>query len=84
VSDVISGGLLGHLGPLCLASYGTYYADFTPYKRCWLVLKRLFHCFQGTVRVPAPCLYAHKLAFLVGQSIHDPVSAELSDKLYFL
>ena len=40
--------------------------------------------FQGTVRVPAPCQYAHKLAFLVGQSLHKTPSSELADKLFFL
>ena len=39
---------------------------------------------QGTIRVPAPCQYAHKLAFLVGQSIHQEPSQELADRLYFL
>ena len=29
--------------------------------------------FQGTLRVPAPCQYAHKLAYLIGESImHQP------------
>lgn len=46
----------------------------------------LCYCFklQGTIRVPAPCQYAHKLAFLVGQSIHRDPSPALSDRLYFL
>lgn len=43
-------------------------------------------CFlQGTIRVPAPCQYAHKLAFLVGQSlITAPGVNSLADKLYYL
>lgn len=49
------------------------------YKLC-----HLYYNWPGTVRVPAPCLYAHKLAFLVGQSIHRPPSPALCDKLYFL
>ncbi|WAR02492.1 PIWL1-like protein [Mya arenaria] len=40
--------------------------------------------YNGTIRVPAPCQYAHKLAFLVGQSIHRDPAVELSDKLFFL
>jgi len=40
--------------------------------------------FQGTIRVPAPCMYAHKLAFLSGQSLHRPFSEGLADKLFFL
>ncbi|KAI8521140.1 Piwi-like protein 2 [Branchiostoma belcheri] len=33
-------------------------------------LTHLYYNWPGTVRVPAPCQYAHKLAYLVGQSIH--------------
>lgn len=39
---------------------------------------------QGIIRVPAPCQYAHKLAFLVGQSIHREPNLMLSDRLYYL
>ncbi|XP_034243669.1 piwi-like protein Siwi [Thrips palmi] len=49
------------------------------YKFC-----HLYYNWSGTVRVPAPCQYAHKLAFLVGQAIHQEPHAQLSDLLYFL
>ncbi|KAJ0174712.1 hypothetical protein K1T71_009820 [Dendrolimus kikuchii] len=49
------------------------------YKMC-----HLYYNWPGTVRVPAPCQYAHKLAYLVGQNIHQEPSDRLSDKLYFL
>lgn len=49
------------------------------YKMC-----HLYYNWPGTVRVPAPCQYAHKLAFLVGQSIHEEPSKYLADKLYYL
>ncbi|XP_030023692.1 piwi-like protein Ago3 [Manduca sexta] len=49
------------------------------YKLC-----HLYYNWPGTVRVPAPCQYAHKLAYLVGQNIHGPPSDALADKLYFL
>lgn len=39
---------------------------------------------QGTIRVPAPCQYAHKLAFLVGQSIHKEPDVKLDDLLFYL
>ena len=39
---------------------------------------------SGTIRVPAPCQYAHKLAFLVAQSIHQDPHEGLKDKLFFL
>lgn len=38
----------------------------------------------GTIRVPAPCQYAHKLAYLVGENIRQQVSESLEDKLYYL
>ncbi|XP_041982210.1 piwi-like protein Ago3 [Aricia agestis] len=49
------------------------------YKMCYL-----YYNWPGTIRVPAPCQYAHKLAYLVGQNIHQQPSDILSDKLFFL
>ncbi|XP_062615032.1 piwi-like protein 1, partial [Saccostrea cucullata] len=47
-------------------------------------MTHLYYNWPGTIRVPAPCQYAHKLAFLVGQSIHKDPHMSLSDRLYFL
>jgi len=47
-------------------------------------LTHLYYNWPGTVRVPAPCQYAHKLAFLVGQSLHKLPDARLEDKLFYL
>ncbi|ESO83925.1 hypothetical protein LOTGIDRAFT_210915 [Lottia gigantea] len=47
-------------------------------------MTHLYYNWPGTVRVPAPCQYAHKLAYLVGQSIHKDFSEALSDRLFFL
>ncbi|KAM3867888.1 piwi-like protein 1 [Diretmus argenteus] len=49
------------------------------YKLC-----HMYYNWQGVVRVPAPCQYAHKLAFLVGQSIHKVPSVHLDDYLFYL
>uniref|UniRef100_A0AAY4B2B8 Piwi-like protein 1 n=1 Tax=Denticeps clupeoides TaxID=299321 RepID=A0AAY4B2B8_9TELE len=49
------------------------------YKLC-----HMYYNWQGIVRVPAPCQYAHKLAFLVGQSIHREPSMNLDEFLYYL
>ncbi|XP_053871600.1 piwi-like protein 4 isoform X2 [Malaclemys terrapin pileata] len=49
------------------------------YKMC-----HLYYNWPGLIRVPAPCQYAHKLTFLVGQSIHREPSLELADKLFYL
>ncbi|CAB3233985.1 unnamed protein product [Arctia plantaginis] len=61
-------------------------SDMTPdqcqrftYKLC-----HLYYNWPGTVRVPAPCQYAHKLAYLVGQNLHQQPSEALADKLFFL
>ena len=49
------------------------------YKMCFL-----YYNWSGTVRVPAPCQYAHKLAFLCGEHLHAVPSATLDDRLHFL
>lgn len=49
------------------------------YKLCYL-----YYNWPGTVRVPAPCQYAHKLADLIGMSVKSRVDDKLADKLYFL
>ncbi|XP_026198320.1 piwi-like protein 1 isoform X2 [Anabas testudineus] len=49
------------------------------YKLC-----HMYYNWQGIIRVPAPCQYAHKLAFLVGQSIHREPSVQLDDFLFYL
>lgn len=49
------------------------------YKLC-----HLYYNWQGTIRVPAPVQYAHRLAYLVGQSMHAEPSSNLADKLYYL
>ncbi|CAL1531966.1 unnamed protein product [Lymnaea stagnalis] len=47
-------------------------------------MTHLYFNWQGTIRVPAPCQYAHKLAFLQGQSLHREFSGFLADKLFYL
>eukprot|EP01106_Pelomyxa_sp_JSP_P000012 TRINITY_DN1001_c0_g2_i11.p1 TRINITY_DN1001_c0_g2~~TRINITY_DN1001_c0_g2_i11.p1 ORF type:complete len:478 (-),score=136.42 TRINITY_DN1001_c0_g2_i11:169-1602(-) len=47
-------------------------------------LTHMYYNWPGTIRVPAPCQYAHKLAFLVGQSTHRIPAPALCDKLFFL
>uniref|UniRef100_A0A8C5I3P2 Piwi domain-containing protein n=1 Tax=Gouania willdenowi TaxID=441366 RepID=A0A8C5I3P2_GOUWI len=49
------------------------------YKLC-----HMYFNWQGIIRVPAPCMYAHKLAFLVGQSIHKEPNTKLDDYLFYL
>lgn len=47
-------------------------------------MTHLYYNWSGTTRVPAVCQYAHKLAFLVGQFIHQSPSNVLERQLYFL
>lgn len=49
------------------------------YKLCFL-----YYNWPGAVRVPACCQYAHKLAFLVGNSLKREPSEQLNDKLFYL
>ncbi|BET00951.1 aubergine [Nesidiocoris tenuis] len=49
------------------------------YKLCMM-----YYNWSGTIRVPAPCQYAHKLAFLVGKSLHTEPNHGMDDLLYFL
>ncbi|KAL6429603.1 hypothetical protein ACFW04_007503 [Cataglyphis niger] len=49
------------------------------YKLC-----HLYYNWPGTIRVPAPCQYAHKLVYLVGQNIQAEPHHSLSDILFYL
>lgn len=49
------------------------------YKLC-----HLYYNWPGTIRVPAPCQYAHKLAHLVGQYVGKIPSEQLNNRLYYL
>ncbi|XP_054155822.1 piwi-like protein 1 [Oppia nitens] len=47
-------------------------------------LTHLYYNWVGTIRVPAPCQYAHKLAFLTGTALHREPNVALSDSLFYL
>jgi len=47
-------------------------------------LCHLYYNWPGTIRVPSPCMLAHKVAFLVGQSIHQTPSIKLADTYWYL
>ncbi|XP_070689873.1 piwi-like protein 2 [Pempheris klunzingeri] len=61
-------------------------ANLTPdhLQRLTFKMCHLYWNWPGTIRVPAPCKYAHKLAFLSGQHLHSEPAIQLSDKLFFL
>lgn len=43
-----------------------------------------YYNWAGTVRVPAPCQYAHKLAYLCGEHLHQSPNMSLDDNLHYL
>jgi aubergine-like protein len=47
-------------------------------------LTHLYYNWPGTIRVPAPCQYAHKLAYLTGTSLHREPNTSLSNTLFYL
>jgi aubergine-like protein len=49
------------------------------YKMC-----HMYFNWSGTVAVPAPCQYAHKLAALTGISLGKSASSALENLLHFL
>ncbi|XP_075766864.1 piwi-like protein 2 isoform X2 [Pelodiscus sinensis] len=53
-------------------------------QRLTFKLCHMYWNWPGTIRVPAPCKYAHKLAFLSGQFLHHEPAIQLSEKLFFL
>ncbi|KAM4749116.1 piwi-like protein 2 [Rhinophrynus dorsalis] len=53
-------------------------------QRLTFKLCHVYWNWPGTIRVPAPCKYAHKLAFLSGHFLHQEPSIQLCDKLFFL
>ncbi|XP_015196795.2 piwi-like protein 2 [Lepisosteus oculatus] len=61
-------------------------ANLTPdhLQRLTFKMCHMYWNWPGTIRVPAPCKYAHKLAYLSGQYLHAEPSEQLSDKLFFL
>ncbi|KAK6628902.1 hypothetical protein RUM43_002719 [Polyplax serrata] len=47
-------------------------------------MTHLYYNCSAAIGVPAPCQYAHKLAFLVSQSLHAEPHPRLDTSLYFL
>lgn len=47
-------------------------------------MTHMYYNLSCTGRVPAVCQYAHKLAFLIAESVHRAPSSGLENQLYFL
>ncbi|XP_030382554.1 protein argonaute-3 [Scaptodrosophila lebanonensis] len=61
------------------ANYGPDIIQKLSYKLCFL-----YYNWPGTVRVPACCMYAHKMAYLIGQNVQRDTAESLLDKLFYL
>ena len=61
------------------SKYTPHQVQLMAYKTC-----HIYYNWPGTVRVPAPCMYAHKLAYMVGQNLKAEPSNLLSDRLFYL
>ncbi|KAK5647282.1 hypothetical protein RI129_002174 [Pyrocoelia pectoralis] len=64
--------------------FDTMGLDADKLQRLTYKLTHMYFNWSGAVRVPAPCQYAHKLAFLIGQFVQRTPSAELESVLYYL
>jgi aubergine-like protein len=58
--------------------------DCDKVQRLSYMLTHMYYNWPGTVRVPAPCQYAHKLASLQGQNLRKPFDVVLADRLFYL
>ncbi|XP_060844789.1 piwi-like protein Siwi [Rhopalosiphum padi] len=53
-------------------------------QRLTFKLTHMYYNWSGTIRVPAPCQLAHKLAFLTAKVLRHAPCTELDELLYFL
>lgn len=61
-------------------------SDWTAEKMQKLSFKlcHLYYNWCGTVAVPAPCQYAHKLAYLTGIALNEEAPMQLANNLWYL
>lgn len=64
--------------------YGSEHWKPNHVQRLSYKLTHMYYNWPGTVRVPAPCQYAHKLAYLVGENVKSTPSINLWDRLFYL
>jgi aubergine-like protein len=75
-------------GTVSPTNYNVVYDESEmPPDRLQLLSYKLCHLYfnwSGTVAVPAPCQYAHKLAYLTGVAIGEKAQTQLNAKLWYL
>lgn len=47
-------------------------------------LSHMYYNWTGAIKVPAPCMIAHKIAFLIGKCVHTSVHVDLRHLGYYL
>ena len=47
-------------------------------------LTHLYYNWAGTIKVPAPCQYAHKLAYVTGTAVHEKPHPKIAGLLWYL
>ena len=47
-------------------------------------LCHMYYNWTGAIKVPAPCMMAHKIAYLVGQCVHGAVSEEVKRNSFYV
>nr|XP_039251037.1 piwi-like protein 1 [Styela clava] len=67
-----------------IAIHGHTFLKADHLQRLTYKLTHMYYNWPGTVRVPAPCQYAHKLAYLVGENIRKEPALDLCDRLFYL
>ncbi|KAJ3607294.1 hypothetical protein NHX12_025604 [Muraenolepis orangiensis] len=75
----IYGDHLGTPPPGTILDHTLTHGEGLTFKLC-----HMYWNWSGTIRVPSPCKYAHKLAYLCGTHLHSEPAIQLSDRLYFL
>lgn len=53
--------------------------EMLSYNMCYL-----YQNWQGSIKVPAPCMYAHKIAYLFGKFLYGNPQRNIADKLFYL
>lgn len=82
VSQHVNQGTVSPTKYIVLTEQGTL--KLPHHQKLAFKMTHMYYNWCGTIRVPAPCQYAHKLAYLTGQNIRQQVSERLENKLYYL
>lgn len=82
VSQHVNQGTVAPTKYIVLSESGTLKPEH--HQKLAYKMTHMYYNWTGTIRVPAPCQYAHKLAYLTGQNVRQQAAERLEDKLYYL